>query len=106
MILISLNSSLLKEAKMKNITIEIPLQLQQYTEQVAHVELVAVNVGEALLALCQHFPLLTSHLIDEQGEIDKTLSICIDRVNIEHSEGLNTLLKEDNLLRIEVPTKS
>ena len=90
---------------MKNIKINIPPALLEFTQQTCSVELVAVNVGEALLLLCQNYPLLTSHLIDEQGEIIKALNISIDQVAIEKMQGLNTLLKGGNLINIEITAK-
>jgi len=88
---------------MKNIKIEIPQSLLEYTEQTSLIELVSINVGEALLLLCNNYPLLTSHLIDQQGKIIKDLSISINQINMDKMQSLNTLLKENDLISIHFP---
>ncbi|MCJ8339217.1 MAG: MoaD/ThiS family protein [Pseudomonadales bacterium] len=88
---------------MNTIMIKIPAQLRHFTNEVTEEELTAVNVGEALLLLCQKYPDLSSHLVDENKDLPSFVNLFIDDVNIKELEGLNTLLQEDNVLNIEMP---
>ncbi|EPJ45018.1 MAG: hypothetical protein OFPI_38490 [Osedax symbiont Rs2] len=88
---------------MNTIMIKIPSQLRHFTNEVREEELTAVNVGEALLLLCQKYPDLSSHLVDENKDLPGFVNLFIDNVDIKSLQGLNTLLQEDNELRIEMP---
>ena len=88
---------------MNTIMIKIPAQLRHFTNEVTEEELTAVNVGEALLLLCQKYPDLSSHLVDENKDLPSFVNLFIDDVNIKELDGLNTLLQEDNVLNIEMP---
>ncbi|MCJ8299517.1 MAG: MoaD/ThiS family protein [Pseudomonadales bacterium] len=88
---------------MNTIMIKIPAQLRHFTNEVTEEELTAVNVGEALLQLCQKYPDLSSHLVDENKDLPSFVNLFIDDVNIKELEGLNTLLQEDNVLNIKMP---
>lgn len=81
-------------------TIKIPTSLRQHTDGKRELELEGKTAGEALSALLALHPELNDHFYNENGELRKFVNIALGKSNIKDLHGLDTPLKDDDILRI------
>jgi molybdopterin converting factor small subunit len=81
-------------------SIRIPSPLRPYTDNLKEIEVNASNVGEALVALTEHYPSLKPHLYDESGNLRAYVNIFLHQEDIRNLRGPATPLTGDDRLMI------
>lgn len=62
------------------------------------------TVRDVLAALVEARPGLTSHVLDEAGQVAQYVGVFVDGRDIRHLQGLDTPVKPDNEVYIFPPT--
>jgi molybdopterin converting factor small subunit len=83
------------------ISIEIPTAFRRFTNGSPRLESAATNVADALNDLVAHFPDLSRHVRDDQGQIRQFLNVYLNEEDIRFLGGESCALKEgDRLLLV------
>ncbi len=80
--------------------IKIPTPLRPHTDGKRELELEGKTAGDVLTALLDLYPDLNDHFYDEKGEMRKFVNIILGESHIRDLQGLDTPLKDDDILRI------
>lgn len=86
-------------------TINIPFHLRSIVDDQKVISLFFYqfqpNLKEVLGALCKQYPSLHSAILDENGDVQKPLSLYLDDKNVKTLNNLETLLGDSgNTIRI------
>ena len=83
------------------VTIEIPTAFRRFTDGAPKLESAATTVAEALNELVAHFPALSRHVRDDQGQIRQFLNVYLNEEDIRFLGGEASALKDgDRLLLV------
>jgi len=80
--------------------LRIPTPLRPYTDGQIEISVQGQNVGEALGDLTSQYPELKKHLYSDAGELRAFVNLFLGEEDIRHLQGADTLLNEDDKLRI------
>lgn len=83
-----------------SITVRIPAPLRKYTNGLAKVTATGRTVLDVIDSLETQYPGLKPRLCDDQGQLRRTMNICLGDENIRFLDGLATPLGEHQELSI------
>ena len=83
--------------------IKIPTALRHYTEGNTDILVEGESVAEALNSLCKKYPSVEKNLFNKEGLLDASIQIVVNKDFIGNLQGLETPLKDNDILRI-IPT--
>jgi molybdopterin converting factor small subunit len=81
-------------------TLRIPTPLRPYTDGQVEIQVQGNHVAEALDDLVKQYPELKKHLFYETGELRPFVRLFLGEEDVQHLQGLETRLKEDDTLKI------
>ena len=81
-------------------TLKIPTPLRYYTNGQAEVSVSGATVDAAMQNLVEQHPTLKQHLYNGNGELRAFVNLFLGENNIKDLQGLETPLKEGDLLRL------
>jgi adenylyltransferase/sulfurtransferase len=76
------------------VTIEIPTAFRRFTDGSPKLDCTAATVAEALDILTSHYPGLSRHVRDDQGQIRQFLNIYLNDEDIRFLGGEDCAVKE------------
>jgi molybdopterin converting factor small subunit len=80
--------------------IKIPNPLRSYVNGQAEVSVQGTTAGAALQDMLAQFPAFRPHLCKEDGSLRAFVNLYLGRSNIRDLQGLDTLLKSDDILNL------
>ena len=80
--------------------LKIPTPLRYYTNGQAEVSVSGATVDAAMQNLVEQHPTLKQHLYNGNGELRAFVNLFLGENNIKDLQGLETPLKEGDLLRL------
>lgn len=78
----------------------IPSALRAFTNQQARLEIPGSTVGEIFNQLTTRFPDLSSHLLNEQGQLRKFVNVFVDDEEIRQLQNESTPVRESTEVSI------
>ncbi|MFN3599254.1 MAG: ubiquitin-like small modifier protein 1 [Aquificaceae bacterium] len=82
------------------ITVRVPTPLRRITNGQGEVQVEASTIREAIEKLEEIYPGFRERLLDEQGEVRKFVNLYLNDEDIRFSEGLDTKLKDGDVISI------
>ncbi|MCS6876570.1 MAG: MoaD/ThiS family protein [Aquificaceae bacterium] len=83
-----------------SVVVRIPTPLRRITNGQGEVQVQASSIKEAIEKLEESYPGFKERLIDEQGEVRKFVNLYLNDEDIRFLKGLDTELKEGDVLSI------
>ena len=82
------------------VAIKLPTVLRAQADNQATVEVDGATVGEVFGKLIEQYPGLRANLLDEAGGLHKFVNVYKDDDDIRYLDGLDTALKDGDVLSI------
>ena len=80
--------------------LRIPAPLRPYALGQTEISVQGQNVAEVLDDLTSKYPELKKHLFSDAGELRAFVNLFLGEEDVRHLQGVETPLKEDDMLRI------
>ncbi|MBT3389718.1 MAG: molybdopterin synthase sulfur carrier subunit [Chloroflexi bacterium] len=80
--------------------LRLPTPLRPYADGQSAIDVQGQNVAEALNDLVTQHPSLQKHLFSDAGTLRPFVNLFLGEEDVRHLQGVETELKEDDILRI------
>jgi molybdopterin converting factor small subunit len=82
------------------LVLRLPTPLRPYADGQSAIDVQGQNVAEALNDLVTQHPSLQKHLFSDAGTLRPFVNLFLGEEDVRHLQGVETELKEDDILRI------
>ncbi|MDR3280127.1 MAG: MoaD/ThiS family protein [Synergistaceae bacterium] len=82
------------------VTIQIPTALRVFTDRKSEVQAKGAIIAEAIADFAASYPDIKQHLYDEGGTLRSFINIYLGDTNIKNLGGLDTPLKDGDILML------
>jgi sulfur-carrier protein len=77
-------------------TISLPSLMKYYVDDRLEVQVTGSTVSQAITDLTTQYPLIKTHLVDNQGKLRRYVNLFVNQENINSLDGLDTSIEESD----------